>query len=183
MHKTGDAESPGFRQTTQCGNAETSAYSDKQWRSMAFAQFTILTVISAMAAVAEAAEAAEASEAAQTAEAATIAEAAQTAHTAEAAIAEAAEAAESSKTAAEAAEATNAMPDAMMDSCHGDGFRLEPVVGNVVAGAGHGDQTEQKKHSSDLHVDLRRRKAACVCVFFSTGKTKPNDRKEVRSFQ
>ena len=60
MHKTGDAESPGFRQTTQRGNAETSAYSDKQWRSMAFAQFTILTVISAMAAVAEAAEAAEA---------------------------------------------------------------------------------------------------------------------------
>ena len=47
-----------------------------------------------------------------------------------------------------------------MDSCHGDGFRVEPVVGNVVAGAGHGDQTEQKKHSSDLHVDLRRRKAA-----------------------
>ena len=114
-----------------------------------------------MAAVAEAAEAAEASEAAQTAEATTIAEAAQTAQTAEAAIAEAAEATESSKTAAETAEATvaNTMPDAMMDSCHGDGFRVEPVVGNVVAGAGHGDQTEQK-HSSDLHVDLRRRKAA-----------------------
>ena len=163
MHKTGDAKCPSFRQTTQRGNAEASAYSDKQWRSMAFVQLTILTVISAMAAVAEAAEAAEASEAAQTAEAATIAEAAQTAHTAEAAIAEAAEAAESSKTAAdtaEAAEATNAMSDAMMDSCHGDGFRVEPVVGNVVAGAGHGDQTEQKKHSSDLHFDLRRRKAA-----------------------
>ena len=47
-----------------------------------------------------------------------------------------------------------------MDSCHGDGFRVVPVVGNVVAGAGHGDQTEQKKHSSDLHFDLRRRKAA-----------------------
>ena len=115
-----------------------------------------------MAAVAEAAEAAEASEAAQTAEATTIAEAAQTAQTAEAAIAEAAEAAKSSKAAAETAEAAvaNAMADAMMDSCHGDGFRVEPVVGNVVAGAGHGDQTEQKKHSSDLHVDLRRTKAA-----------------------
>ena len=115
-----------------------------------------------MAAVAEAAEAAEASEAAQTAEAATIAEAAQTAHTAEAAIAEAAEAAESSKAAADTAEAAEAtaMSDAMSDSCHGDGFRVVPVVGNVVAGAGHGDQTEQKKHSSDLHVDLRRTKAA-----------------------
>ena len=125
-----------------------------------------------MTAVTEAAEASEASDAAQTAEAATIAEAAQTAEaahtaqtaqTAEAAIAESAEAAESSKAAAETAEAAeatvaNAMPDAMMDSCHGDGFRDEPVVGSVVAGAGHGDQTEQKKHSSDLHVDLRRRK-------------------------
>ena len=156
MHKTGDAKSPGFRQTTQHGNAEASAYSDKQWRSMTFVQLTILTVISAMAAVAEAAEAAEA---AQTAEATTIAEAAQTAQTAEAAIAEAAEAAKSSKAAAEAAEAT-AMPDSMSDSCHGDGFRVVPDIGNVVAGAGHGDQTEQKKHSSDLHVDLRRRKAA-----------------------
>ena len=126
---------------------------------MRFVQFTILTAMAAVAAVAEAAEASEASETAQTAEATTIAEAAQTA---EAAIAEAAEAAESSKAAVETAEAAvaNAMPDAMMDSCHGDGFRLEPVVGNVVAGAGHGDQTEQKKHSSDLHVDLRRRKAA-----------------------
>ena len=128
---------------------------------MRFVQFTILT---AMTAVAEAAEAAEASEAAQTAEAATIAEAAQTTQTAEAA-----EAAESSKAAAETAESAeatettarpNAMPNTMMDSCHGDGFRDEPVVGSVVAGAGHGDQTEQKKHSSDLHVDLRRRKAA-----------------------
>ena len=124
---------------------------------MRFVQFTILT---AMAAAAEAAEASEASEAAQTAEAATIAEAAQTTQTAEAA-----EAAESSKAAAETAEAAeatvaNAMPNTMMDSCHGDGFRDEPVVGSVVAGADHGDQTEQKKHSSDLHVDLRRRKAA-----------------------
>ena len=108
--------------------------------------------MAAVAAVAEAAEASEAAETAQTAEAAI----------AEAAIAEAAEAAESSKAAVETAEAAvaNAMPDAMMDSCHGDGFRVEPVVGNVVAGAGHGDQTEQKKHSSDLHVDLKRRKAA-----------------------
>ena len=110
--------------------------------------------------VAEAAETAEASESATIAEATTIAEAAQTAQNAEAAVA-----AESSKAAAETAEAAeatvaNAMPDAMMDSCHGDGFRDEPVVGSVVAGAGHGDQTEQKKHSSDLHVDLRRRKAA-----------------------
>ena len=162
LHKTGDAKSPSFRQTTQRGNAEASAYSDKQWRSMTFVQFTILTVISAMAAVAEAAEAAEASEAAQTAEATTIAEAAQTAQTAEAAIAEAAEAAKSSKAAAEAAEAAEAtaMPDSMSDSCHGDGFRVVPDIGNVVAGAGHGDQTEQKKHSSDLHVDLRRTKAA-----------------------
>ena len=103
-----------------------------------------------MTAVTEAAEASEASDAAQTAEAA---------------IAESAEAAESSKAAADTAEATeatampNAMPNAMSDSCHGDGFRVVPDVGNVVAGAGHGDQTEQK-HSSDLHVDLRRRKAA-----------------------
>ena len=121
---------------------------------MRFVQFTILTAMTAVA------EAAEASEAAQTAEAATIAESAQTAQTAEATIAESAEAAESSKAATVTAEATvaNAMPDAMMDSCHGDGFRDEPVVGSVVAGAGHGDQTEQKKHSSDLHVDLRRRK-------------------------
>ena len=52
------------------------------------------------------------------------------------------------------------MSDAMSDSCHGDGFRVVPVVGNVVAGAGHGDQTEQNKHSSDLHFDLRRTKAA-----------------------
>ena len=113
--------------------------------------------------VAEAAETAEASESATIAEATTIAEAAQTAQTAEAAVA-----AESSKAAAETAEATeanampNAMPDAMSDSCHGDGFRVVPVVGNVVAGAGHGDQTEQKKHSSDLHFDLRRTKAALM---------------------
>ena len=110
--------------------------------------------------VAEAAETAEASESATIAEATTIAEAAQTA--------EAAVAAESSKAAAETAEATeanampNAMPKAMSDSCHGDGFRVVPVVGNVVAGAGHGDQTEQKKHNSDLHFDLRRTKAALM---------------------
>ena len=78
-----------------------------------------------------------------------------------------------------------------MDSCHGDGFRVEPVVGNVVAGAGHGDQTEQKKHSSDLHFDLRRRKAAwtvnsrargnrgCVGMGGGGGGGKGRDRVEV----
>ena len=110
--------------------------------------------------MAEAAEATEATKAAvstiavatETAET-TIAEAAQTA---EAAIAEAAQTAESAVT------AVTAIADAMMDSCHGDGFR---EVGSIVAGASHGDQTEQKKHSSDLHFDLRRRKAAWVYVF------------------
>ena len=93
------------------------------------------------------------------AEAAEASESATIAQTAEAAVA-----AESSKAAAETAEATEAstMPNAMSDSCHGDGFRVVPVVGNVVAGAGHGDQTEQKKHSSDLHFDLRRTKAALM---------------------
>ena len=113
-----------------------------------------------MSSTAEAAEATEAAEAAVS----TIAEAAQTAETA---IAEAAQTAETAI--AEAAVAAVTMPNAMSDSCHGDGFRVVPrVVGNVVAGAGHGDQTEQKKHSSDLHVGSEKKKSSMgVCLLLN----------------
>ena len=99
------------------------------------------------------AEAAETSKAARTAQAATIAGAAQTAQTAKAA-----EAAESSKATAVIAKATvaNAIPDNVQD----DVSRVVVVVGSVVSGAGHGHQTEQKKHSSDLHVGSEKKKGS-----------------------
>ena len=117
---------------------------------MRFVQFTILTDEATVA------EAAETSKAARTAQAATIAGAAQTAQTAKAA--EAAEAAESSKATAVIAKATvaNAIPDSLQD----DVSRVVVVVGSVVSGAGHGHQTEQKKHSSDLHVGSEKKKGS-----------------------
>ena len=114
-----------------------------------------------MAVAAEATEATKAAVstiavAAETAETA-IAEAAQTAKTA---IAEAAQTAEATVT------AVTAIADAMMDSCHRDGFRK---VGSVVAGAGHGDQTQQKKHSSDLHVGSEKKKSSMgVCLLLNS---------------
>ena len=114
---------------------------------MRFVQFTILTDEATVA------EAAETSKAARTAQAATIAGAAQTAQTAKAA-----EAAESSKATAVIAKATvaNAIPDSLQD----DVSRVVLVVGSVVSGAGHGHQTEQKKHSSDLHVGSEKKKSS-----------------------
>ena len=119
--------------------------------------------------MAEATEATKAAVSTETAEAA-MAEAAQTAETA---IAEAAQTAET--TIAEATHTAetaiaDAMPNAMSDSCHGHGFRVIPrVVGNVVAGAGHGDQTEQKKHSSDLHVGSEKKKSSMgVCLLLNS---------------
>ena len=114
---------------------------------MRFVQFTILTDEATVA------EAAETSKAARTAQAATIAGAAQTAQTAKAA-----EAAESSKATAVIAKATvaNAIPDNVQDSVS----RVVVVVGSVVSGAGHGHQTEQKKHSSDLHVGSEKKKGS-----------------------
>ena len=114
---------------------------------MRFVQFTILTDEATVA------EAAETSKAARTAQAATIAGAAQTAQTAKAA-----EAAESSKATAVIAKATvaNAIPDSLQD----DVSRVVVVVGSVVSGAGHGHQTEQKKHSSDLHVGSEKKKGS-----------------------
>ena len=104
------------------------------------------------------AEATDATKAAVSTETA-IAEAAQTAETT---IAEAAQTAETA--------IADAMPNAMSDSCHGDGFRVVPrVVGNVVAGAGHGDQTDQKKHSSDLHVGSEKKKSSMdVCFLLNS---------------
>ena len=89
---------------------------------------------------------------------------------AEAAVSTIAEAGQTAETAiAEAAVAAVTMPNAMSDSCHGDGFRVVPVVGNVVAGAGHGDQTEQKKHSSDLHVGSEKKKSSMgVCLLLNS---------------
>ena len=80
-----------------------------------------------------------------------------TTETAGTAIAEAAQTAET---------AVTAIADVMMDSCHRDGFRK---VGSVVAGAGHGDQTEQKKHSSDLHVGSEKKKSSMgVCLLLNS---------------
>ena len=95
-----------------------------------------------------------------------VAETSETARTAEGAqTAEAANAAEASKAAARTAEATeaNTMPDAVMDmQLPGRRLWVRTASRERSRWRGHGDQTKQKKHSRDLHFDLRRRKAALM---------------------